>query len=272
MKATVDGIELSYLEQGSAEDCLILLHGGTGTASSYWTSQIEMFARRFRVVALDMRGFGGSTKEVERSIRLDDLAEDLRRILDHLEIGSAHLAGLSLGGCVAQQFALDHPARLRKLVLSDTIPGYLTHALRSFSRDILIGVSSLGPEGRALAQKINLLFAYSYEYLDEHGAELDAQMARDSSAWDSISAEGQARILESLQEWNVVDRLPEIDAPTLILWGSEDIETPLTPYGRTLLEAIPRSCLHVIEGAGHKSCAERPLEWNQAVDAFLSDR
>jgi 3-oxoadipate enol-lactonase len=270
MKATIEGVELSYLDEGTAEDCLVLLHGGTGDAGSYWTSQIAMFSRRFRVLALDIRGFGGSTKEVEETIRIADLADDVRRVLDHLGVGRAHLAGLSLGGCIGLQFALDHPDRLRKLVLSDTIPGYLTHALRSFSRDILIGVSALGPEGRALAQKINLLFAYSYEYLDVHGAELDAQMSRDSSAWDSISAQGQARILEALGEWSVVDRLPQIAAPTQLIWGSADIETPLVPYGRTLLERIPRSTLHLIEGAGHKSCAERPEEWNRVVDAFLA--
>lgn len=268
-RVEVEGIDLSYRDLGEGPETLVLLHGGTGSSDSYWTVQLDYFATRFRVLTLDLRGFGESTAPVGPSIRIEDLAEDLRRLLDHLRIERANVAGLSLGGIVAQQFALDSPSRLAQLVLSDTVPGHLTYGIRSFTEDVLLGVAALGPEGRALAQKINLLFAYSEEYLQSHGKELRSGGAVETAGWSSIDAEAHGHVLRSLFEWNVVDRLGEIAAPTLLVWGSEDLQAPMS-YARGFLEGIPRSCLHVIDGAGHKSCVEQPMAWCRAVDAFLS--
>lgn len=262
------GHRLSYGVGGEGEP-LVLLHGGTGSSEEYWAAQIEHLSPRYRVIAFDFRGFGSSAGPGEE-VTIPDLAGDLAHLLDHLGIRRAHVAGLSLGGIVAQQFALDHPGRLGKLILSDTLPGFLTETIRSFTENVLISLPSLGPEGRMLSRKVNLLFAHSERYLQERGPALEAGIDRaaEADADGPFDPEAQARILRRLFDWNVVERLPEIEAPTLLLWGSEDLQAPLS-YARLMLERIPCSALHVIEGAGHKSCIEAPEEWSRAVDAFL---
>jgi pimeloyl-ACP methyl ester carboxylesterase len=268
---THEGLPLSYGVCGEGVP-LVLLHGGTGNSEEYWRGQLEHLGPRYRLITFDFRGFGSSAGSAE-AVTIPDLAQDLARLFDHLELERAHVAGLSLGGIVAQQFALDHPGRLGKLVLSDTVPGWITYTIRSFAEDVLIGVAALGPEGRALARKINLLFAHSERYLQANAARLEADVGggEEEDGNGSFDPEAQARILRGLIDWNVVERLPEIQAPTLLLWGSDDLQAPLS-YARLFLEKVPRSLLHVIEGAGHKSCVEAPREWSRAVDAFVSTR
>src|SRR5438093_13182896 len=116
MMATVrvNGIEVYYEEHGSGEPLLLIM--GLGANAEGWYGQVPAFSREFRLIAFDNRGAGRSEKPNE-PYTMRQLADDAAGLLDALEIGSAHVFGVSLGGMIAQELVLSHPPRVRALVL-----------------------------------------------------------------------------------------------------------------------------------------------------------
>jgi len=243
---------------------VVLLHGGTGSPESYWAPQIPVLSRHFRVVLMQYPGYGDA-EGGEAGFSIPGTAAALRSLLDELGIERASLVGLSLGGAVSLQFALDFPDRVRRLVLADTMSGVWTERFRRFIDHALIGAIEQG--GHDLMYDLNLIFAFSERYLAENAQELEAGKA----GWRSMDVARYTAMLRAIRDWSVDDRLHEIEAPALVLWGSEDIEIPRV-YSERLAARLPHAVLSVIEGSGHKSCADMPDAFNKAVLAFLLER
>jgi pimeloyl-ACP methyl ester carboxylesterase len=240
---------------------VVLLHGGTGDPESYWAPQIPVLSQRFRLVLTQYPGYGDDAGG-DAEFSIPACAAHVRELLDEIEVDRASFVGLSLGGAVSMQFALDHPERVRRLVLADTMSGVWTQKFRRFIDHALIGAIEQG--GHDLMYELNLIFAFSERYL----AENEEILERQKEAWRSIDVARYTAMLRSIRDWSIDDRLAEIEAPALVLWGSEDIEIPRV-YSERLAAALPHAILSVIEGSGHKSCADRPEAFNKAVTAFL---
>ncbi len=258
--ASLNGIWYEAVGEGSS---IVLLHGGTGDAASYWAEQISFFAKEFKVITIDHRGYGKS--EMGRvGNYLETCADDIALVLDHLRIAKTHVVGLSLGGRVAQCFALRHPHKLRRLVLADTLAGMRTEKLRRFIEDVLIGTAEKA--GMEHVFDLNLLWAFSETYLRDNKEKLVHQKEK----WSGTSAQDFVTVLNATKDLDMTDELSRIAAPTLIIWGSEDIETPRF-YSDVLEQAIPNAMLVTIPGSGHKTCVEKPREFNKIVQTFLRD-
>jgi pimeloyl-ACP methyl ester carboxylesterase len=240
---------------------VVLLHGGTGDPESYWSAQIPVLSRRFRVVLTQYPGYGYEADD-GGEFSIPACAAHVRALLDELGVKRAHLVGLSLGGAVSLQLALDYPDRVRRLVLADTMSGVWTQKFRRFIDHALIGAIEQG--GHDLMYELNLIFAFSERYL----AENEETLERQKEGWRAVDVAKYTAMLRSIRDWSIDDRLAEIEAPALVLWGSEDIEIPRV-YSERLVSALPNAILSVIEGSGHKSCADRPDAFNKAVTAFL---
>jgi pimeloyl-ACP methyl ester carboxylesterase len=241
-----------------------LLHGGTGSPESYWAPQIPVLSPHFRLVLMQYPGYGDAEGGAEE-FSIPNAARALRDLLDELGLERTSCVGLSLGGAVSLQFALDYPTRVNRLVLADTMSGVWTQKFRRFIDHALIGAIEQG--GHDLMYELNLIFAFSERYLAENEAALEAG----KEAWRSMDVARYTAMLRSIRDWSVDDRLGEIEAPALVLWGSEDIEIPRV-YSERLVSALPNAILSVIEGSGHKSCSDRPEAFNKAVLTFLSER
>jgi 3-oxoadipate enol-lactonase len=242
---------------------VVLLHGATGSPESYWAPQIPVLSKHFQVILMQYPGYGADDDAGEK-FSIPNTARALNALLDELSVDEVNLVGLSLGGAVSLQFALDYPDRVRRMVLADTLSGVRTERFRRFLDYALIGAIEQG--GPDLMYDINLIFAFSERYLDESRDELEAGKA----SWRSIDVARYTAMLRAIREWSVDDRLHEIQAPALVLWGSEDIELPRV-YSDRIASALPRAILSVIEGAGHKSCSDLPEQFNKAVLTFLLD-
>jgi pimeloyl-ACP methyl ester carboxylesterase len=242
---------------------VVLLHGATGSPESYWSPQIPVLSQRFRVILMQYPGYGTEGDD-EQEFSIPNTARALNELVDELDLAQVNLVGLSLGGAVSLQFALSYPQRVRRMVLADTLSGVRTERFRRFLEYALIGAIEQG--GPDLMYDLNLIFAFSERYLYENRAELDAGR----SAWRSTDVPRYTAMLRSILEWSVDDRLHEIETPALVLWGSEDIELPRV-YSQRIADALPYAVMSVIEGAGHKSCADLPDQFNKAVLAFLLD-
>src|SRR5262249_25258299 len=135
-KLSIGDAEISYEEFGDGPP--LMLVSGLNGVGSFWANQVKELARDFRVVVHDHRGTGQSThSRITDSV--EQMADDVLRLMDKLGIGSAHLAGHSTGGAIGQVIAQDHPARLESLVLSATWPGHDPYFRRLFEmrREVL---------------------------------------------------------------------------------------------------------------------------------------
>jgi 3-oxoadipate enol-lactonase len=240
---------------------VVLLHGGTGDPESYWSPQLPVLSGHFRLILTQYPGYGDEAGG-DAQFSIPACAAHVASLLDELGVERASLVGLSLGGAVSLQFALDFPDRARRLVLADTMSGVWTQKFRRFIDHALIGAIEQG--GHDLMFELNLIFAFSERYLGENEALFEQQ----KQAWRSMDVARYTAMLRAIRDWSVDDRLGEIQAPALVLWGSEDIEIPRV-YSDRLASALPHAILSVIEGSGHKSCADRPEAFNKAVLAFL---
>jgi len=249
--ARVGEIELSYERAGSGPP-LLLIMGMSGTFDHWDAGFLEDLRRDFETIVYDHRGVGSSTR-LEGPITTPELAEDAAGLLEALEVDSAHVLGISLGGMVAQELALAHPKHIRTLTLGCTYCGGEGSALPS--EDVL---RRLG-EGRASGDRESAIRA-SWE------ANVSPSFAADPDAWARFLGVGLRRrvavtvIMEQLRagaEHDTSARLHEIALPTLVIHGTLD---ELIPFqnGPMIAGLIPGARLEIFDGVGHLFFLEQP--------------
>jgi 3-oxoadipate enol-lactonase len=229
------------------------LHG-IGGNRNHWLYQVNFFAQRFRAAAWDARGYGESD-DYEGALDFQDFGADLLRVLDFLGEARAHLVGLSMGGRIARNFALRHPARVRTLTLANTSPGFdalspaevlrFVEERRNRTPDSLRRLLGRRAPPRAHEALLNSFHALSNEsYLKT----LEASVTQDRAA-----------------------PLEKIAVPTLVITGDEDRVYPLE-LTRRMAQRIPGAELVVLEGCGHLSNLEQPERFNEVLLDFLERR
>jgi pimeloyl-ACP methyl ester carboxylesterase len=254
--APVNGGNLQYEILGEGPP-LVLIHGGNMDLRM-WDDQFELYARDFRVIRYDVRGYGrSSSKNVPH-----DGYEDLRALLRHLEIPSAHLVGLSLGGRIAVDFALEHPEMVDSLVLvGPGLSGWRFSREKGSFIFAILEAAQAGDGERAAELWLESPYMTPAMEIPELRARL-RELALDNSR---IWTEGwKERELAP----PAVERLSEIGKPTLLIIGSRDVPDIQQIVG-ALAESIPGSRKVTIEGSGHLPNMERPEEFNEAVLDFL---
>jgi pimeloyl-ACP methyl ester carboxylesterase len=250
-----------YYELHGSGDPLVLVPG-LGSTTALWSPLARHLAKSFCVILLDNRGVGQSIPKRPPNA-LEDFAADLLELLDHLQLLRAHVAGLSLGGMIAHQFALDHPTRVDRLVLVSCthrfspylreMAGLLAQALRHFPRD-------------AFYRMVELLGS-APEYLDGHGEEIERKLAavRESPVVPSAVAR-QLRCLAAHDRDH--DRPSRIAAPTLVIAGEQDSLIPAC-YARRMAAQIPGSEFLLLPGCGHNPFEEKPDVVLPRITEFL---
>jgi pimeloyl-ACP methyl ester carboxylesterase len=250
------GVEIAYRRVGAGPP-LVLLHGA-GADGRIWQPQITALADEFTVVAWDEPGAGRSSDPSER-FALADYAHCLAALIETLELGPAHVAGLSWGGTVAQELYRHHPELVATLILADTYAGW---------------------KGSLPTAEVEARVAGARRMLAAPRAEFDPTLpglfaggppAEFASLLDEIAAdvrpESLGRQLSVMASADQRDVLPRIAVPTLLIWGERDARSPLNVAHR-LEEAIPDTTLVVIADCGHVSNLERPAEFDEAVRDF----
>jgi 3-oxoadipate enol-lactonase len=246
--------------QGSGP-LLVFLHGIGGNRTN-WHDQFPVFARHFTVVSWDARGYGLSD-DYDGPLNPLDFSHDLKRLLDHYGAQRAHLAGLSMGGMIAQDFYSLYPESVATLVLCDTSDGLntmMTPEQREEFIRLRLGPLLAGKEPKDMAPTV-----------------ADTLIGRQSSraAWqrlvDSMSALHKESYIKTVRANTTRTEYPDarrIDVPTLLVFGEDDRLTP-PQIGRTMHQKIIGSQLVIIPTAGHLSNIEQPEAFNQAVLEFL---
>lgn len=258
---TANGISLYYELHGPADaPALVLNNGILMNAAASWVFQTPALARHYRVVQYDCRGQGQS-EHPAGPYTMALHADDLAALLDALGIGRAHIAGISYGGEVAQAFVLAYPGRVRSLILADTVS--------EVGPELRIAIESWLAEARRGDPDAFFATTAPWNFSPAFIAANPKLLAAARQRYAQLDYPAVVRLCECFLDVDFTGRLGEITAPTCIIVGDRDIlKGP--DYAQILRRGIPHAEYHLLAGAGHASCWERPAEFNTVVLGFLA--
>jgi pimeloyl-ACP methyl ester carboxylesterase len=270
------GLSLYVYDAGKAESPAMILIHGLGDEADSWRHVVEPLSARFRVVALDLPGFGRSDKP-RRAYTMPFLCDTVLALMDALSIADATLVGNSMGAVVSQSIALERPERVRGLVL---IGGGLLNRRQPLNLAMLFFL--LPGLGEWLYTRLRKGPQAAYETLRGYYADLDGLPEADrrflfQRVNERVWSDGQRRayfsVLRNMARWvpgqqkGLDERLAQLATPTLVIRGAHDLLMP-AENAQALVDAQPSATLVTIPGAGHLPQQERP---QALLDAILAD-
>ncbi len=255
-----NGVALRCRLEG-AGGALVLVHG-VGNRLEAWDGVAARLARRYRILRYDLRGHGESEK-VPGPYAIGDFVEDLSALLAAAGFRRCHLAGFSLGGLVAQGFALSHPERLEKLALLSTTAGRSEAEKAAVLARLKIVEGGIPGEhfGRSLERW----------FTDEFRARNPALLADYAERNKANDAACYAAAYRVLATTDFAERLSEIAAPTLVMTGEDDIGSS-PRMARLMHERIANSTLHILPKLRHAILIEAPEQVARILGGFFSAR
>jgi 3-oxoadipate enol-lactonase len=256
---STDGTQIYWEESGTGEPLLLIM--GLGYSHEMWHRTRPEMAAHYRTILFDNRGVGKSGVP-QGAYSIAQMAADAATVLDAAGVQKAHVFGVSMGGMIAQEFALNYPERVNRLILGCTACG--------------------GRDGVAAAQPVlDILLARAGMTAEEGAAAIvpyiyDSSTPRDRVEEDLVirrrtfpDAAGYMGQLQAIFAWTARDRLANIQAPTLIIHGETDELVP-PRNGQILAENIPGSKLLMLPRASHIFVTDQPEKSHNAVLEFLA--
>lgn len=265
----IDGVRICYLEAGPPAssappqsqrevETIVFVHGWSGNVQNWW-DQFEHFQQRYHVIVFDAPGHGKSERGDHIDYSMDLYLETLDGLLDEFELEQVIIVGNSAGGWAAASYAIAHPERVSKLVLSDST-----------------GTRHVGSVGSILPlltprwlQMANLTSGEHYPGQDPKSrARQEFVVSFEGTVEEKPYLEALAELLPASYERIPPEMLAQIEAPTLIVWGDDDHIVPIKAM-RTFERAIEHDQSYVIHLGGHTPMMNSPDEFNCVLDSFL---
>ncbi|HTM78730.1 MAG TPA: 3-oxoadipate enol-lactonase [Devosia sp.] len=257
--ALIDGLVLHYNVQGRADAPVLALVNSLGTDARIWDVVIALLAPHYCIVSYDKRGHGLSDAPTGDHT-IAQHTGDLVGLLDHLGIARVALAGVSVGGLIAQDFAVRYPQRLTALVLCDTAA--------QIGTDAIWNARIAAVRGPGLASIVEPVMErwFTPSYRQQRPVDL----AGWSNMFLRMPAEGYAGTCAALRDADLTEAVAGIAAPTLVLVGDQDLSTP-PELVRATAERIPKARFQTIAGAGHLPMIEQPEVLVAALQQFFNE-
>jgi len=258
-KAQVNGTELYYELTGQGAETVVLLHG-LGSCTQDWECQVPILSKKFRVLTIDMRGHGQSAKS-HGPFGIPQLSNDVIAIMDLLQINSAHLLGLSMGGMMAFQMAVSYPARIKSLIIVNSAPGFIIPSLYYWflvwQRLFFVRVMGMNRLGKIIAGDLLPKVEHSEvrERLIQRFPANDKQIYL-ATLWGFIG-------------WSVEDEIKNIDVPVYAIAADNDY-TPIS-LKEEYIEKLPNGRLDIVEDSRHLTPIDQSEKFNQMVMGFYED-
>ena len=253
------GVRIYWEEVGSGPPLLLIM--GLGYSHEMWHRTTPLVSKHFRTILVDNRGVGRSDVPLG-PYPIATMASDAAAVLDAAGVESADVYGISMGGMIAQEFALQNPKRVRSLVLGCTAcGGPLAVRAKPEANQMLMARAKMTAEQAAEAA---IPFVYdpgtSREKIDE-----DLNVRR---PWFP-RAEAYSAQLQGILDWEAYSRLDQINTPTLVIHGENDLLVP-PGNGELIANRIPGAKLVLIPNAGHIFTTDQPDTSQKAVSDFLA--
>jgi pimeloyl-ACP methyl ester carboxylesterase len=248
----VNGVNLYYEEHGAGEETIVFAHGLLWSHKMF-EAQISALSQSYRVIAYDHRGQGKS--EVKGPFDMDTVADDAIALIDTLQLGKVHFAGLSMGDLVKSLILLETSANAEPV---ENLPKYKT------LNGIVKWVGIIPP----VANKVmHIMFAESW--LEDKANQSAIKRWKKELMGNRKSITGPVEGV--IYRKGVEEELGRIGCPTLVIVGDEDVATK-PEKAKVIQMGIPGARLHVIPGAGHSSCIEKPVIVSQLLKDWLQAR
>lgn len=261
----VGDINIYYEIHGEGEP-LLLIMGYSGN-SRWWYPQIPGLSREYQAIAFDNRGTGQSDKP-DIPYTTETMAGDALGLLEALATDAAHIYGVSMGGMIAQEFALRYPDKVISLILGCTTPGGPNSIMADAEAMTFLfdmeRMKRLTPEEGAREM---LPFLFTQEFIDKN-PKLIEEFIAGMLEYNITPLHSYQRQGEAIMRFNAYDRLPQIKAPTLVIAGTADRLIPVE-NSRILASRIPNAELVILENVGHGFFTEALEEANKAILDFL---
>ena len=256
-KTTVNNIEL-YFESAGSGETVLFIHG-LGSSARDWETQIPAFAKHYQTIAFDLRGHGQSQKP-QGPYSMSLFAKDTAELIKSLGVGSVHVVGISLGGMIAFQLAVDHPELIKSMVIVNSGPELVVRTLKErwqvFMRFAIVRLMGMSKMGEVLSKR---LFPK-----DGHENLRQLFVAR----WAENDIRAYLDTMRAIVGWSVADKIKNIKMPVLVVAADKDY-TPVSAK-EAYIPALGNAQLVVIEDSRHAVPVEKPDEFNRIVLEFLS--
>ncbi len=269
----VDGVDIAYVDLapdgGAREPPLLLVHG-LGATLDHWSMVLPLLSRRRRVLALDLPGFGRSSKP-ELAYTPTVYVSLLAAFASRVGLETFDLGGHSMGGAICAEYVLTHPERVRRLILTDAAgmtpmpKRLLTYLAHRFETRVDPSRIVLPP--RLVRFMVGLVMPDDLPFAQKSVDRILASMGE--TDWPQ-RVRSFVRSISGLSEARVRSRLAEFGTPTLIVWGARDRLLPLR-HGQRLHRGIRGSQLVVFPETGHCPMIERPDLYADEVERFLAE-
>jgi pimeloyl-ACP methyl ester carboxylesterase len=260
-KAKTNGIEVFYEEKGAGEPLLLI--AGFACDHTNWSMMIPFLASKYRVITFDNRGVG-QTFAPDTGYTIPEMAEDMAGLLDAIDLSRVHVAGHSMGGQIAQEFALAHPARVRTLTL------LASWAKLDERRKAVIESWGDLPwlVDAATAIRLSLPWIYTSHFYAISGA-IDEVVTEILSNPFPPSLSGIYHQSRAITSFDTSDRLGAIECPALVVVGDEDILNGVC-FSEQLAQGIRDAKLVVLKKSAHGLLTESPEATAAVMMGFLS--
>ena len=254
-KITLNAIELFYEIHGTGEP-LLLIHG-LGSSSRDWEYQLPAFTEHYQVITCDVRGHGQSAKP-PGPYNVPMFADDIIQLMQALDIAPAHVLGISMGGMIAYQLAVDHPEMVKSLIAVNCNPELpvrnFKDRLAIWQREIIVQLIGMRKMGQVLSER--LFIKPDQEKLRQIFVQ----------RWAENDPKAYLAAMRAIVGWSVVAELPKLTMPVLVIAADQDYSfvDDKTAY----IPLMPNAQMLVIEDSRHATPVERPEAFNQAVLSF----
>jgi len=269
--AEVERSRMNYIDVGSGDGPpIVFIHGLSGTWQN-WLENLPYFAQKHRCIAMDLPGFGYSDMPVEK-ISISGYAHQVDALCAQLDLGKCIVVGNSMGGFVAAELCIQHPERVERACLAAAAGISITNLRR---RPVLTAARMVGALGAASAAQHRYIVArprlrwaftnFVFRHPSRIAADLMYEQVRGAGKPGLVDA------LDALTSYDFRDRLPDIKAPTLIVWGEHDMLVPVED-AHEFERLIPQSRTVVLEDTGHVPMLERPVKFNELLEELIEGR
>lgn len=259
----MSGVKTSWSAQvagDAARPAVVLLHS-IATSGAMWTPQLAVWATQFHLIVPDLPGHG-ATPAQPGPHSMEGYADGVANLLDELGIERAAVVGVSLGGMIAQAFALRHPQRLTALVLAQTSARSSPQVIELWEQR----KRAVREQGMRAQVPGTLQRWFTAGFL--HTAPLTAQWVAEMIAATSVA--GFAAAGEAIQSLDFLERLSVVTTPTLVVAGVEDTAVP-PALAQLICAKLPNARLVQLAGAAHLANIEKPIEFTETIGGFLGE-
>jgi pimeloyl-ACP methyl ester carboxylesterase len=269
--AEVEGGRMNYVDIGSGEGPpVVFVHGLSGTWQN-WLENLPYFAQKRRCIAMDLPGFGHSEMPSEK-ISISGYARQVDALCDQLELGRCIVVGNSMGGFVTAEIGIRHPERVERACLVAAAGISITNLRR---RPVLTAARIVGALGAASAAQSRVMVSRPHlrwfftNFVFRHPSRIAPDLMYEQVR--GAGRPGFVDALDALTSYDFRDRLPEIKAPTLIIWGEHDMLVPVKD-AHEFERLIPQSRTVILDDTGHVPMLERPAVFNELLEDFVEGR